>query len=347
MKILVTGGAGFIGSNFIRYILKKYPDDSVVNFDKLTYAGNLENLKDIENDKRYQFIQGDVCDYDGLCRAAEGVDAIIHFAAESHVDRSIHSSHEFLQTNVFGTQNVIDVVRELLPPPSPLLGKGGGVRFVHVSTDEVYGDIESPKKSKNGDAFKPSSPYSASKAASEVMVLAAIRTHGVPAMITRCTNNYGPFQFPEKLVPLFISNAIEGQPLPLYDGGAQIRDWLYVEDHCRAVDLVLRQGKVGEAYDIAAENEPEVINRKITEIILTTLGKNKDLVEEVAGLRPGHDQRYAVDSSKIRKELGWKPQVSLEEGLKQTIKWYQDNQDWWRRVKSGEYRQYYQSHYGN
>ncbi len=334
MHILVTGGAGFIGSNFIRYILKNYPEDSVVNFDKLTYAGNLENLKDVEGDARYSFVKGDICNYKALKKAVQGADAIVHFAAESHVDRSIHSSREFLETNILGTQNVIDVVREL--PIS---------RYIHIGTDEVYGDIEAPRKSKFGDHMLPSSPYSASKAAADMLVLAAMRTHELPAIITHCTNNYGPHQFPEKILPLFITNALEGKKLPLYDGGTQIRDWLYAEDHCRAVDSALRKGKVGEVYDIAAENEPEVTNREITEMILDILGKPRDLVEEVSGLRPGHDQRYAVDSSKIRQELGWKPQVTLKEGLERTVRWYQENEDWWRRVKSGEYQEYYKQHY--
>jgi len=334
MKILVTGGAGFIGSNFIRYILKNYPEDSVINFDKLTYAGNLENLKDVEKDKRYSFVQGDICDYKALRHASKNVDAIVHFAAESHVDRSIHSGHEFIHTNVYGTQNVIDAVRELKIP-----------KIVHISTDEVYGDIEPPKKSKDGDAFNPSSPYSASKAASEVMVIAAIRTHDLPAMITRSTNNYGAYQFPEKILPLFITNLLEDKKVPLYDGGTQIRDWLYVEDNCKAVDLVLRKGNIGEAYDIAAENNPEILNKEITKMILDLLGKSEDMIEPVKGLRPGHDQRYAVDSSKIR-TLGWKPSVSLEEGLKHTVEWYQQNRDWWESVKSEEYKDYYKKHYG-
>ncbi|MBI2050264.1 MAG: dTDP-glucose 4,6-dehydratase [Parcubacteria group bacterium] len=333
MKLLVTGGAGFIGSNFIRYILKNYPEDSVLNFDKLTYAGNLENLQEFKDDKRYSFIKGDVCDYDAVAGASGGVDAVVHFAAESHVDRSIHSSHEFIQTNVFGTQVVIDAVREL-----------GVKKMILISTDEVYGDVEAPRKSKDGDAFKPSSPYSASKAAAESLAIAAIRTHEAPIIITRCTNNYGHYQFPEKLVPLFITNLIEGKKVPLYDGGTQIRDWLFVTDHCSAIDLVLRKGALGEAYDIAAENEPEVTNAEITEMVFELLGQNKDMIEPVSGLRPGHDQRYAVDSSKVR-ALGWKPSVSLAEGLKQTVKWYQDNEDWWKRVKSGDYQTYYQEHY--
>jgi len=335
MNILVTGGAGFIGSNFIHYILKKYPDDRVVNFDALTYAGNLENLKLIEGDSRYSFVHGDICSYDDLKKAAINADAAVHFAAESHVDRSIHSGKKFLDTNILGTQNVIDVVREL---------KIG--RLVHVGTDEVYGDVEAPRKSKYGDPYIPSSPYSASKAAADMLVIAAVRTHALPAIITHCTNNYGPYQFPEKLIPLFISNILESKHVPLYDGGTQVRDWLYVEDHCIGVDAVLRKGTLGEVYDIAAENEPEVTNRMITEVILETLGKPKDLIEEVSGLRPGHDQRYAVDSSKIRNELGWKPSVTLEEGIKKTISWYQEHEDWWRRVKSGAYQDYYKKQYG-
>ncbi len=334
MKILVTGGAGFIGSNFIRCILKNYAGDSVVNFDKLTYAGNLENLRDIEKDERYQFIKGDVCDYDAVAGASKGVAAIIHFAAESHVDRSLHSSHEFIQTNVFGTQVVIDAVAER-----------GIKKMILISTDEVYGDVEEPRKSKDGDPFKPSSPYSASKAAAESLAIAAIRTHEAPIIITRSTNNYGPYQFPEKILPLFITNLIEGKKVPLYDGGTQIRDWLFVEDNCSAIDLVLRKGTLGEAYDIAAENEPEVTNREITEMVLELLGQNEAMIEPVNGLRPGHDQRYAVDSSKIR-SLGWKPSMSLAEGLKQTVTWYQEHEDWWKRVKSGDYQEYYKEHYG-
>jgi dTDP-glucose 4,6-dehydratase len=336
MKILVTGGAGFIGSNFVKYILKNYPEDSVVNFDKLTYAGNLENLKDIEKDERYSFVQGDICDYKALLDASNGVDVIVHFAAESHVDRSVHSSKEFLDSNIYGTQNVIDVVREL-----------NIKKYIHIGTDEVYGDIEAPDKSKFGDHVLPSSPYSASKAAADMLVLAGIRTHDIPAIITHCTNNYGPYQFPEKLVPVFVTNALEGKKLPLYDGGTQIRDWLYVEDHCSAIDLVLRKGKIGEVYDIAAENEPEVTNKEITRVILDLLKLGEEMIEPVEGLRPGHDQRYAVDSSKIRKELGWKPSVDLEKGLKQTVEWYKENKEWWERVKSGEYKDYYKKHYGN
>ena len=347
MKILVTGGAGFIGSNFIKYILKNYADDSIVNFDKLTYAGNLENLKDIEKDARYSFVQGDICDFNALSQASKNVDAIVHFAAESHVDRSIHSSKEFLDSNIYGTQNVIDLVRELAPTsPNPSSGRRGEFRYIHIGTDEVYGDIESPKKSKFGDGLCPSSPYSASKAAADMLVIAAIRTHNIPAIITHCTNNYGPYQFPEKLIPVFITNALEGKKLPLYDGGMQIRDWLYVEDHCKAIDLALRKGKIGEVYDIAAENEPEVTNKQITDVILNLLNLGQDMIEPVTGLRPGHDQRYAVDSSKIRKELGWKPSVNLEQGIKLTVEWYKENQPWWERVKSGEYKDYYKKQYG-
>jgi dTDP-glucose 4,6-dehydratase len=334
MKLLVTGGAGFIGSNFIRYILKNYPEDSVINFDKLTYAGNLENLKDVEKDKRYSFVKGDVTNTEEVKNASKDVDAIIHFAAESHVDRSVHSSHEFIHTNVFGTQVVIDVVREL-----------GIKKMILISTDEVYGDIESPHKSKDGDAFKPSSPYSASKAGAEALAIAAHRTHVAPIIITRSTNNYGPYQFPEKLLPVFITNLLEDKKVPLYDGGTQIRDWLHVEDNCSAIDLVLRKGIIGEAYDISAENEPEVTNLEITKMILGILGKDEGMIEHLEGLRPGHDQRYAVDSAKVRK-LGWKPSVSLKQGLEQTVEWYQENQDWWKRVKTGDYQEYYKQHYG-
>ncbi len=333
MKLLVTGGAGFIGSNFIRYILKNYPEDSVVNYDALTYAGNLENLKDIETDDRYTFVKGDILDYDALHKASEGVDAIVHFAAESHVDRSIHSSDAFIETNVKGTQCVIDVVRDLKIET-----------LVHVSTDEVYGDVSAPHKSDEQSTIWPSSPYSAAKAGSDMLVLAAIRTYQVPAMITRAANNYGPYQFPEKIVPLFITNALEDKKVPLYDGGTQIRDWLFVEDHCSGIDMVLRKGTIGEVYNIGAEQEPEVTNKELTHMILSLTKKGEELIESVTGLRPGHDQRYALDASKIR-SLGWKTSVTLEEGLQQTVTWYQENQDWWKRVKDGSYQEYYEKQY--
>lgn len=333
MKILVTGGAGFIGSNFIYQILQKYPDDEIVNYDLLTYAGNLENLKRVEDDARYSFVQGNICDHRALQDAARGVDAIVHFAAETHVDRSLYSSDEFLQTNIKGTQTVIDVVRELQIP-----------RLVHISTDEVYGDVGAPEKSHENSRIYPSSPYSAAKAGSDMLVIAAIRTHDVPAMITRGSNNYGPFQFPEKIIPLFITNAMTDNHLPLYDGGTQIRDWLYVEDHCSGIDTVLRKGKIGEIYNIGAEQDPEITNEQLTHMILELVGKEKNLIKPVHGLRPGHDQRYSLNSAKLR-DLGWQPSVTLEEGLKRTVKWYQENQEWWERVKSGAYQEYYKKHY--
>jgi dTDP-glucose 4,6-dehydratase len=336
MNILVTGGAGFIGSNFIRYILDKYPEDTIINYDVLTYAGNLENLRDIEKDPRYSFIKGDVCDFESLKSASKGVGAIIHFAAESHVDRSVHSSHEFLNTAIMGTQTVIDVIRALEIP-----------KYVHISTDEVYGDIDAPGKSKEGDMLEPSSPYSASKAGAELLVMATKRTHGIPAMITRCTNNYGPYHYPEKIIPLFITNAFTNQKVPVYDGGMQIRDWLYVTDHCSAIDAVLRKGTDGEIYNISADQNPEVTNLELTKMILKACDKGEDLIEHVSGLRPGHDQRYALDSTKIRAELGWKPNIELEIGLAQTVKWFKENENWWKRVKSGEYKEYYKKHYGN
>ena len=333
MKILVTGGAGFIGSNFIHQILQQYPGDEIVNYDLLTYAGNLENLKRVEDDSRYSFVQGDICNREALQDAARGVDAIVHFAAESHVDRSIYSSDEFLQTNIIGTQTVIDVVRELQIP-----------KLVHISTDEVYGDVKAPEKSHENSRIYPSSPYSAAKAGSDMLVIAAIRTHQVPAMITRGSNNYGPFQFPEKIIPLFITNAMTDNYLPLYDGGTQIRDWLYVADHCSGIDTVLRKGKIGEIYNIGAEQYPEITNEQLTHMILELVGKEKQLIKPVQGLRPGHDQRYSLNAAKLR-ALGWQPSVTIEEGLKRTVQWYQENQDWWERVKSGAYQEYYKKHY--
>ncbi len=342
MKILVTGGAGFIGSNFIRFIFKNHPEDEVVNFDNLSYAGNLENLKDIKDLKSYFFINGDIRDKEKIKEAVLECDAVVHFAAESHVDRSINSSREFLETNIFGTQNIIDSVRDKIFQSSEI---GRGFVYVHVSTDEVYGDVKFPLKSKFGDNINPSSPYSASKAASDMLVLSAIRTYNIPAVITRCTNNYGPYQFPEKIIPLFITNGLEGKELPLYDNGTQVRDWLFVEDHCRAIDLVLRKGKIGSVYDIAAENSPEITNRQIAEIILDLLEKPKSLIKNVFGLRPGHDQRYAVDSSRTRAEFSWEPKIQFRKGIELTVEWYKKNQDWWTRIKNGDYKDYYQKHY--
>jgi len=334
MKILVTGGAGFIGSNFIRYVLENHPEDSLVNFDKLTYAGNLENLKDVEECPRYFFVKGDICDFAFLKKQFAGVDAVVHFAAESHVDRSINSQKEFINTNILGTQNVIDAVRY-----------SGVKKYIHISTDEVYGDVAYPKKSKHKDPYFPSSPYSATKACSDMLVFSSVRTFGLPAIVTHCTNNYGPYQFPEKIIPLFITNLLEGKKVPLYDGGSQIRDWLFVEDHCAAIDLVLRNGVVGEVYDISAENNPEITNKDITLFLLGLFGAGQDMIENVVGARAGHDQRYAVDSSKIRNELGWKPSVSFEDGLTRTVNWYKENSDWIKNVKTGKYLNYYDKKY--
>ncbi len=333
MKLLVTGGAGFIGSNFIRYILAKYPDYQIINLDKLTYAGNLENLKDIESDKRYRFVKGDICDLRVVQTLAKDVDCVVHFAAESHVDRSIADPFAFIDTNVKGTYALIQAARE-----------AGHKRFVQVSTDEVYGDMRGRQKATESSPLAPSSPYSASKAAADMMVLTAHRTYDFPGMITRCTNNYGPYQYPEKIVPLFITNALEGKPLPIYGDGQQIRDWLYVDDHCSAIDLVLHQGKAGEVYNIGAEQDPEITNAELTKHILSGTGAPSTLISHITD-RPGHDVRYAVDSSKIR-AMGWQPSVDFQEGLNRTIAWYKANEPWWKKIKSGEYKEWYLKHYG-
>jgi dTDP-glucose 4,6-dehydratase len=332
-SILVTGGAGFIGSNFVRSMLTRHPDLLIVNFDKLTYAGNLENLTDVADHPLYRFVKGDICDGPAVEKAIKvhACDAIVHFAAESHVDRSILGAAVFIQTNVLGTQVLLDVAREC-----------GIERFLHVSTDEVYGSLGPAGKFTEQTPLHPNSPYSASKAGSDLLALAALHTFGLPVVITRCSNNYGPYQFPEKLLPLMIANALEGRPLPVYGDGMNIRDWLYVDDHCSAIDMVLQKGRVGEIYNIGGNNEWKNID--IVKRILAELGKPESLITFVKD-RPGHDRRYAMDASKIQRELGWSPSLTFEEGLSRTIKWYKDHRSWWTRVMSGEYRQYYKRQY--
>ena len=324
-KILVTGGAGFIGSNFILYMLKKYPQLEIVNLDKLTYAGNLENLKAVEKNSDYKFIHGDICDRKTVEKAAKGVDAIVHFAAESHVDRSITGPSEFVRTNVIGTQVLLDVAKD-----------NKIKHFHHVSTDEVFGSLElkSKKKFDENTPYDPHSPYSASKAGSDHLVRAYHDTYGLPITISNCTNNYGPFHFPEKVIPLFITNAMQNKPLPIYGKGQAVRDYLFVEDHCRAIDLVMEKGKIGETYCIGGDSEKNTV--ELADAILDLMKKSKSLKTFVED-RKGHDMRYAMDHKKITREFGWKPQVTFTEGLKQTIKWFEEHEDWWKRIISKEY----------
>jgi dTDP-glucose 4,6-dehydratase len=332
-RVLVTGGAGFIGSNFIRYLLRAHPGVRVVNFDKLTYAGNLENLLDIVGDERHTFVRGDICDAEAVrgAFATHGVDTVIHFAAESHVDRSILGSRVFVETNVLGTHVLLDAAKE-----------HGVDRFIHVSTDEVYGSLGSTGRFTEATPLHPNSPYSASKAGSDLLALAYEHTHGLPVIVTRCSNNYGPYQFPEKLIPLMIANALDGKPLPVYGDGMNIRDWLHVEDHCAAIDLVTRQGRVGEVYNIGGNNE--WANIDIVRLVLRLLGKPESLISFVRD-RPGHDRRYAIDAAKIEQDLGWRPGRTFEVGIEQTVNWYVANERWWRRVMSGEYLEYYKRQY--
>ena len=314
MKILVTGGAGFIGSNFIIYMMEKYPDYKIVNLDKLTYAGNLDNLKSIEKNPNYTFIRGDICDKEIVKKAMTGCDMVVHFAAESHVDRSIDGPAVFVQTNVVGTEILLETALEL-----------GIKRFHHVSTDEVFGTLpldNLEEKFNEKTPYSPRSPYSASKAGSDHLVRAFIETYNFPATISNCTNNYGPFQFPEKIIPLFIKNALEDKPLPIYGKGQAVRDYLYVIDHCRAIDLIIHKGKIGETYCIGGDSEKNGL--EIAETILELLDKPKNLKTFVED-RKGHDMRYAMDHSKITNELGWKPSVSFKEGIKKTIEWYKTN----------------------
>ena len=332
-SILVTGGAGFIGSNFIRYFLEAHSDARLVNFDKLTYAGNLDNLRDIGDNGRYVFVRGDICDRDEVLGAMKKHDTsvVVHFAAESHVDRSISGAAVFVTTNVLGTQVLLDAARERSVE-----------RFLHVSTDEVYGSLGAEGKFSESTPLHPNSPYAASKAASDLLVLAAVHTFGFPAVVTRCSNNYGPYQFPEKLIPLMIANAADGKPLPVYGEGLNVRDWLFVRDHCTALDAVLERGRTGEVYNIGGNNECRNID--IVKLLLAMMRKPESLITFVKD-RPGHDIRYAIDASKIMRELGWAPSVTFEEGLRRTVEWYIKHEPWWRSIMSGAYKQYYREMY--
>lgn len=333
-KIFVTGGAGFIGSAFVRQVLEEHPGVEIVDYDALTYAGNLENLAGLDP-ARHSFIKGDICDRPAVLEAMpEGCDAVFNFAAESHVDRSIHSADEFLRTNIIGTQVLLDAARAK-----------GVRRFVQVSTDEVMGSLPEDDSAFFTEAspLQPNSPYAASKAAAEFVVRAARETFGVDAVITRCGNNYGPRQFPEKLIPLMIANAMNDEPLPVYGDGQNVRDWIFVDDHCRAIWLAYEKGRSGEAYNIGARNERR--NLEVVRSILAALGKPESLIRYVDD-RLGHDRRYAIDPIKAETELGWRPQVTWEEGLAATIDWYRANQDWVEHIRNGEYREYYRQMYG-
>ena len=334
-KILVTGGAGFVGSAFIRYMLRTHSDVSIVNFDALTYAGNLENLRDIEDNPNYKFIHGRIED-SGLLREiieSEKIDGIINFAAESHVDRSILDARPFIETNITGTLNLLEAVRDLKVK-----------RFLQVSTDEVYGSLGEDGYFTESTPIDPKSPYSASKASADHLVLAFVNTYSINAVITRCSNNYGPYQFPEKLIPLMILNALEDKQLPVYGDGMNIRDWIYVDDHCRGIWAVYQKGKRGEVYNIGGRTEKP--NIQIVKLILSKLNKSESLIKYVQD-RPGHDRRYAIDCEKIENELGWKQEVDFETGIQKTIDWYLQNPDWCNNIKSGTYLEYYKKQYEN
>jgi dTDP-glucose 4,6-dehydratase len=331
VKLLVTGGAGFIGSNFIRHLLAAHPGDTVVNLDKLTYAGNRANLADVEGSPRYRFVRGDICDAKLVRDLLAGVDALVNFAASTHVDRSLMDPEEFLRTDVFGVFTLLEAVRDLKTP-----------RFVHISTDEVYGSV-AQGSSRETDRLQPRNPYSASKAGGDLLALAYWETHRVPVIITRSSNNFGPHQYPEKVIPLFITNALEDRPLPLYGDGRNVRDWLYVLDNCAAIDRVLRQGRDGEIYNIGGGHEIE--NIALTRELLRLAGKPETLVTPVQD-RLGHDRRYSLDSSKIR-QLGWAPAHPFADALAATVAWYRANEAWWRPLKSGEFRAYYERQYGH
>lgn len=334
MKLLITGGAGFIGSNFIHYWLEKHPEDDIVNLDALTYAGNLENLSDIEKNPHYTFVRGDICDSNIVEKTMAGVEYVVHFAAESHVDRSIMNPAAFVETNVKGTLILLQAAL-----------KEKVKRFHHISTDEVFGSLKLGTNDKFNESTKydPHSPYSASKAGSDHLVRAFGDTYGLPITITNCSNNYGPYHFPEKLFPLVITNLMEGKKVPVYGDGLQVRDWLFVYDHCTAIEAVLLRGKVGETYCVGGMSQ-DVTNLDVVKRIIALMGKDETVIEHVTD-RPGHDVRYTIDWTKIHTELGWSPSLTLDEGLAQTISWYQSHEEWWKRCKSGEYQKYYEQQY--
>lgn len=317
MKLLITGGAGFIGSNFVRYILDKYPDCNITNLDKLTYAGNLENLSGIEKNKNYRFVQGDICDEQLVQKLIKDADAVINFAAETHVDRSIKGSAEFTRTNIEGTRVLLDAAKNCRIK-----------KFIQISTDEVYGSILNGSF-KETDALNPNSPYSASKAAADLLARSYFATHNMPVIITRTCNNFGPYQYPEKIMPLFITNLLEGKKVPLYGDGMNVREWIYVKDNCGAIDLVMQKGEAGEIYNIGSDDEKT--NLELTDILLKELGKTESFIEYVKD-RKGHDRRYSLDCSKII-NIGWKPEYNFEKSVKETIKWYKENEKWWRKLK--------------
>jgi dTDP-glucose 4,6-dehydratase len=333
IEVLVTGGAGFIGSNFVRFALDAHPDWRITNVDKLTYAGRIENLHDVLDHPRHFFVRADVCDENAVTPLVRRAEVVIHFAAETHVDRSLRNARQFVQTDIVGTLVLLDAARQ-----AP-----GLQRFLHLSTDEVYGSVPEGR-SREQDELRPRNPYSASKAGADRLAYSYFATHNVPIVIARPSNNYGPYQFPEKIIPLFVTNALSGSKVPLYGSGENIRDWLHVHDHCRALDLLLERGENGQVYNVGGGNE--VRNVDLTNRILQLLDRPASLIERVAD-RPGHDARYCLDSSKIR-QLGWAPRIPFEEGLRDTVAWYRENEWWWRPIKEGdaEYRAYYQSQYG-
>ena len=338
MTVLVTGGAGFIGANFIFYMLREHPDYRIVCIDKLTYAGNLSTLKPVESNGNFRFERLDICDRQGIYRLfqEEKPDIVVNFAAESHVDRSIDDPSVFLQTNIIGTSVLMDACREY-----------GIKRFHQVGTDEVYGDLPLDRPDlffTEQTPLRASSPYSSSKASADMIAMAYHRTYGLPVTISRCSNNYGPYQFPEKLIPLMIANALADKPLPVYGDGLNVRDWLYVEDHCRAIDLIIHKGQVGEVYNVGGHNE--MSNISIVRLICRELNKPESLIKYVTD-RKGHDRRYAIDPKKIHSELGWLPETKFEDGIKETVKWYLNNRQWWETIVSGEYKHYYEKMYGN